>query len=179
MNKAILYLITGANGSGKSTLVPLLKKKLTTEYDIHDIDEFGVPENVDSEWRRKQTRYWMRIAKSNAKRNIKTVLCGLTIPEEVYKIKKNQSGILVRIGLLDVSAPQIKKRLMKRFSTPAKIRNLKKVTGLNVSDCISANVKHAKVLRQQCRRYKCRVFNTSHTTPLKTVAQVVRWLQAC
>ncbi len=81
------------------------------------------------------------------------------------------------MALLDVSALQIKKRLHRRFSTPQRIRNLKKVTGLTVTECIKENIQHAKTLRGECKKYKCKVFNTSTASPDSTVKKVVAWVK--
>ncbi len=177
MKKTSLYIITGVNGTGKSTMVPLLKKMLPGVFKVFDFDQRGVPENVDKRWRLATTKYWLRVAKKNEKKKIITVMCGLAIPSEIYKSKQELKGPTVAIALLDTSASQIRIRLKKRFSTKAKIRNLKKVTGLTIAECIAANIAHAKLLRKEAQRYHCVRFNTSRTMPMRTAKKITLWIQ--
>lgn len=171
-----IFFITGVNGAGKSTIIPLLKKKLPHQYRVYDFDEVGVPKNVDKAWRVETTKHWFRIAQKNAIKNIDTIVCGLTVPKEIFSVLKKNQKWETQIALLDVSKKEITTRLRRRLSTAAKVRNLKAVTGLSVTECIAANIQHAKALRSDCRKYRCQVFVTSHTTPSKTAAKVAKWI---
>lgn len=168
MPRTNIYFITGVNSAGKSTLVPLLRDKLPNNFLVYDFDERGVPENVNSTWRKKETKYWLLKATRNAKKGSNTIVCGLTLPNEIYSLSKN-----VKIILLDISSQGISQRLKIRFKSQPSIRNLKKVTGLTVDKCIKANILRAQELRKQARQYKIKVFNTSRTTPLKTAEKIV------
>lgn len=168
--------ITGVNGSGKSTLVPLLRKMLPAKYAIHDFDERGVPKNVDAKWRQLTTRHWLQVARRNIHQNVITVVCGLAKPAEIHQAVLSTQKHNVHIALLEVSASQIAKRLRRRYSSPRHVRLLKRVTNLTVEECISANIEHAKELRAECKKYNCKVFNTTISTPKRTVAKVVRWI---
>ena len=170
--KAHIYFITGVNSSGKSTLVPILKKSLGNYFVVYDFDELGVPAKVDAKWRQKTSKYWLRVASKNAKKDISTIVCGLVWPKEVYSLAKSRKNI--SIYFLDVSAKEIRLRLKKRFKTKVKIKNLKEVTNLSVSQCIEANILHAKKLRQEAREYQCKVFNTSHTSVEKTRDKIIK-----
>ena len=156
-------------------MVPLLRKSLRVGYAIHDFDERGVPKNVDATWRKKETRYWIGVAVRNAKHNKSTIISGLTTPNEVRQARKGRS-LGVRICLLDVNRNVMRKRLLKRFQTPARIRNLKAVTGLTVAECIRDNLAHARVLRKECRKYHVKFFNTSKTTAEKTADKLMQWI---
>lgn len=171
-----IYFITGVNGAGKSTIVPLLKKYLPDSFLVYDFDEIGVPENIDGNWRKKTTSYWMNIASKNSKKNIITVICGLTKPSEIAEINKTKKNLKAKIALLDLYAIDIEKRLKTRFKKPGSIKNLKKVTGLTVKECISKNVENSKLLRKECKDFECKVFNTSRTTSKKTVEKIINWL---
>jgi thymidylate kinase len=174
MKQPKIYFITGVNTAGKSTMVPLLKKNLSSYFDIHDFDERGVPDNVDGKWRQKETKYWLRVGIRNIKKEISTIVCGLSLPEEIFKVSKSKK---IKIAFLDVSAKEISKRLRKRHNTPAKLRALKRVTQLTLAECIRDNIAHAKELRKQCKKYKCKVFNTSKTKPDKTVIKIIKWIK--
>jgi predicted ABC-type ATPase len=170
------YFITGVNGAGKSTVVPLLRNNLPSSFLVYDFDEVGVPENVDNKWRQKTTAHWMDIAIKNNKKNIKTVICGLTKPSEIKEISKTKKGLKVKIAFLDVYSRDIEKRLQNRFKKPGSVQALKRVTGLTVRDCIIKNIENAKRLRKECKNLKCKVFNTSRTTPKKSVEKIVNWM---
>lgn len=172
------FFITGVNGSGKSTLVPLLKKKLPSGYLVYDFDERGVPNNVDTNWRIQTTRYWLKVAGKNSRKNVNTVVCGLSIPSEIHKNSSHFIKRQLRIALLNVGATQIEKRLRRRFSSPTKVKKLKLVTGLTVAECIAANIQRAKVLRRECKKYHNKKFITSVSTSKETVTSVVRWIMA-
>lgn len=170
--KSNIYFITGVNGAGKSTLVPILKKSLGKDFIVYDFDELGVPVKVDKKWRQKTTRHWLKQSGKNNKKAIATIVCGLVWPKEVYSLARSRKNI--SIYLLDISAKEIKLRLKKRFKTKAAIKNLKEVTGLSVSQCIEANILKAKKLRQEAKEYKSKVFNTSHTSVVKTKDKIIK-----
>lgn len=170
--KSNIYFITGVNGAGKSTLVPILKKSLGKDFAVYDFDELGVPVKVDKKWRQKTTRHWLRLASKNIKKGTSTIICGLVHPKEVHDLANSRKNI--NIYLLDISAKEIRLRLKKRFKTKATIKNLKEVTGLSVSQCIEANILNAKKLRQEAKEYKCKVFNTSHTSVAKTKDKIIK-----
>lgn len=176
MKKAELFFITGVNGAGKSTLVPLLRKKVSSACVVYDFDERGVPENVDAKWRQKETGHWIDVGIRNSAKHKLTIICGLAMPAEVYPIAKQRNGIRIRMCVLDLGAPSIRARLRRRFSVPQAVRRLKKVTGLTVRECIQANIGHARELRRQCTKYKCKVFDTSRTTPERTADKIARWI---
>lgn len=155
-------------------MVSLLKKKLSPDYDVHDFDERGVPDDVDSKWRQKETKHWLDVGVRNIKNGTSTIVCGLAIPEEIYGMSKSKK---IQIAFLDVSAKEISKRLKRRHDTPAKLKALQRVTRLTLTECIRDNIAHAKALRGQCRKYKCKVFNTSQTSPEKTVAKIIQWIE--
>jgi len=176
MKKSTIYFITGANGAGKSTLIPILKKKLPSQYQVYDFDERGVPKNVNAKWRKKETNYWISIGLRNARKNVTTIVCGLAMPDEIYEIAKQRKGIRIKICLLDVSAKEIHKRIKKRYATPTSIRHLKSITGDSLLESIQGNINHAKEFRKQCKKHKCKFFNTSKTTPKQTAAKIINWI---
>ena len=71
MNKQIFF-ISGGSGAGKSTVMDLVKNKLPhSEYHIHDMDEVGVPDDVDEQWRIEQTENWIKEGTKNSEHHIK------------------------------------------------------------------------------------------------------------
>ncbi len=178
MNKTKIFFITGTNSAGKSTIVPLLKRKLSGSFLVYDFDEVGVPENVDAKWRQQTTNHWLNLGIKNAKRKITTIICGLTKPREIYEIIKKKNKVSIKICLLNVSAKEITKRLKKRFKKSGSVKILKKITGLNVNQCIKDNIIHARELRKECKKFKCKVINTSGMTPQKTTAKIIKWVKS-
>ena len=63
--KARAFFISGVPGVGKTSIIASLKSLLGEHVDVHDFDEQGVPDNVNIDWRVRETAYWMRVAKEN------------------------------------------------------------------------------------------------------------------
>jgi len=78
----MLLFITGASGSGKTAVIPGLRKRFP-EFDIHDFDERGVPEEADTRWRQEQTEYWINKAIENQRLGKDTVVCGGAVYGEI------------------------------------------------------------------------------------------------
>ncbi len=173
MKKEKIYFVSGANTAGKSTIIPLLKKALPAYFHIHDFDERGVPNSVTTDWRKNETKHWLRLAMRNSKKGFSTIICGLSMPEEIYGVEKSKKIIFI---LLDISAQQIGKRMRQRWNSPAKIRRLQKVTQLSLDGAIQANIATAKKLRAQCRLYKGKIFNTSSAIAEKTAQRIIDYI---
>ncbi|MEX0943561.1 MAG: hypothetical protein WD002_13565 [Pseudomonadales bacterium] len=78
----MLLFVTGASGSGKTAVIPGLRKRLP-EFDVHDFDERGVPEEADPRWRQEQTEYWISKAIENQRLGKDTVICGGAVYGEI------------------------------------------------------------------------------------------------
>jgi len=126
---AKLYFITGACGTGKSSIIPYLKKNLEG-FDIHDFDEVGVPENPTVQWRKDTTDYWLKVASENAKKDISTLIVGLSIPQEVRNSQYFSSAPKIYYCLLDISEEERCKRLSKRGASKELIEDLEELVGL-------------------------------------------------
>ena len=50
MNKKTIYFISGASGVGKTSVIKHLKGILPENYEVHDFDETGVPDDADHIW---------------------------------------------------------------------------------------------------------------------------------
>ncbi len=158
-----LYFITGACGSGKSAIIPYLKKALKN-IDIHDFDEKGVPPNPKIKWRLDTTDYWLKIAKKNAKNNKSTIICGLTMPQEVEKSKYSKSAPPIHYCLLDISIYLRRKRLRQRKE---RIQELEKFTGYVLG------------LRKWVRKtkFKHKIINTNKMTLEQKADEAIDWIK--
>jgi len=78
----MLLFITGASGSGKTAVIPGLRKRLP-EFEIHDFDERGVPDDADTRWRQEQTEYWINKAIENQRLGKDTVISGGAVYGEI------------------------------------------------------------------------------------------------
>jgi len=116
----VIAFITGTSGAGKSVLVPLLKKRLPN-FEVHDFDEVGVPEDVDLSWRLKTTNYWLEIAKKNLANAKSTIISGSTVPDEILASPECDSSLKIYFGLLKINKSTIQERLMKRGWTQESI----------------------------------------------------------
>ena len=83
--KPLTMFITGVPGSGKSSIAKHLQDKLGVSFKLYDLDQRGVPDNVDISWRANETKYWEGRGEENAKQGIGTVVLGFTLPEEKKK----------------------------------------------------------------------------------------------
>ena len=124
-----LYFITGACGTGKSSIIPYLKKNLKG-FNIHDFDEVGVPENPTMQWRKNTTDYWLKVASENAKKDISTLIVGLSIPQEVMTAPHFSSAPKIYYCLLDISEEERCRRLSKRGASKELIEDLEELVGL-------------------------------------------------
>jgi energy-coupling factor transporter ATP-binding protein EcfA2 len=53
-----IYFVTGASGAGKSAVLETLER-LLPDHELHDFDEWGVPEGADLRWRQETTERWL------------------------------------------------------------------------------------------------------------------------
>jgi broad-specificity NMP kinase len=126
---ANIFFITGPCGVGKSSIINSLKKVLK-KFEIHDFDDVGVPENPDLNWRHETTKYWLKVGKENLGKRKSTIICGLTIPEEIEKFMLDGLNDKVYILLLDVGAKERERRLRSRNASQELIDDLEEVIGL-------------------------------------------------
>ncbi|HEY2004263.1 MAG TPA: AAA family ATPase [Candidatus Saccharimonadia bacterium] len=155
-----LVFITGVSGAGKSTLLPLLKGGLPRgQFDVHDIDENGVPDGADSHWRRSRVAELVEIANDNAKRSVRTVVCGTAEPRDL------PAGAQADFILLDVSDNEIRRRL--------KVRN-----NGDMSHMADRHIEFAKYLRTAITGPYVHVFDTSDATPEVTAVGISALLRS-
>lgn len=111
--KPATFFITGTSGSGKSTLVDYFKKELSFAA-VHDFDEGGVPEGADEIWRRMRTNEWLEKARTYQQNGKTTIICGVSVPEEVKNSSAYKRTLDVHYGFIHIDEIEIRKRLEKR-----------------------------------------------------------------
>lgn len=161
-----IYFIIGANGVGKTTLLSHVRNLLSEHsFKLHDFDERGVPDNADKNWRINETDYWIQLGEENKKKDISTIICGFSKPEEIDK--------RAEIILLDVDANSLEKRLGERYQTEESLKELKRTTGKTLDKFVSDNIYTSSLLRKSCEEQKCKIIDTSHFSPEEVAKQVV------
>lgn len=109
-----VFFITGTSGAGKTTLMEGLKSLNLTMLDIHDFDEGGVPEGADQRWRMERTEEWLQKAVRNRLQGMSTVICGVSVPQEIRSSPSFNGDLRVRYGLLRAEESEIRRRLAAR-----------------------------------------------------------------
>ena len=175
--KGKMYFITGVCGVGKTAIIPFLRSDLSKEeYDIRDFDERGVPEDVDKKWRIKETEYWLNIGLANAERNIITIVCGFTKPNEIKNLITSKD-IDSFICFLDASGEEIRSRLGNRYSDKRYVEELKKASGETPEESIEANIGYTSEFREICEQHKCKIIDAIDLSPEKVASKVAQWIK--
>jgi 2-phosphoglycerate kinase len=166
-SRSKIYFITGVNGAGKTTVIGPLKVLLDQDFEIHDFDERGVPDNADRKWRMDKTQYWIDLGVKNAQKNISTMICGFARPSE---IKNNP---LVKFILLDADRETIRKRLMNRYQTDESVKIIERVSGKTLEKFIFDNCDFSDILRTECKEYNVPIIDTDNLTPTEVANGIV------
>jgi len=91
----------------------LLKKKLLI-VKVYDLDEEGVPEGADENWRRMKTNYWLEKAVNYFSKGKSTIICGVIVPEEVKNCPNYSNLLNVNYGFIRIDETEIRRRLNLR-----------------------------------------------------------------
>ena len=175
-----LYIITGSSGVGKTTIIPILKGRLSGNYDVHDFDEkltkeVAMDASLLDQWRKDTTAYWLKLAEDNAIKNKSTIVVGLIFPSEVISLG---SSLPIKFYLLDASDSAIKERLYgKRFSAPEKVAGLKEATGQTPEEFIEENKVLMQKLREEIKTVSGEVIDTSNDTLEQTAEKIITFLE--
>jgi hypothetical protein len=171
------FFISWVSGTWKSSLIPYLKDSLDkNKFSIYDFDERWVPDNVSHDWRLKETNYWLKVAIDNAKNNISTIICWISLPNEITESTNSKSAPEQKICLLDISDDAISNRLKWRYQTKKSIEELKRAVWINVETFIQENIKFAIALRWLFKKYNCEIINTSNDTIEESIKKVITWI---
>jgi thymidylate kinase len=172
INKSRIYFITGVCGVGKSAVIPYLKSSLNDkDYDIHDFDEKGVPNNAGMKWWRRETERWINFSMQNIKNGISTIVCGFANPKETVYDNNNN----IKFILLDANEKTIEQRIDGRYKTKESKQELKRATNCTVEKFIKNNTSFSANLRNICKNDKrCYVIDTTNEPSKDVAKQVVK-----
>lgn len=178
MPNPVTYFISGVSGAGKTEAIWYLKTLLPPKkYAIHDFDERGVPDNVDHKWRQSESEYWLQVANKNAKRDLSTIISGLSQPNEVLNCKSVSQATPIKFCLLDLSDQKIGARLRIKHSTQEKINDLRRVSNTTLKEFIKHHIKYAKILRKLFKKYKGFIIDRTHYSDEETAQKVAEWIK--
>ena len=174
--KPNIYFVIGVNGVGKSSVLSILKSNFSNQsFAIHDLDERGVPNNVDKEWRQSEALYWAQIGKENLAKGISTIVCGFIKPSEI-KLVEGQVGVQILTCLLDADAGSIRTRLMKRYSDPENLKELSRIIGETPEKFIEGNIWVSEQFRKDAEEAGYYNVDTSHLTPEQAAQEIESWV---
>jgi hypothetical protein len=142
--QAKIFFVTGVVGAGKSTMMRPLETLLRAGCEIHDFDERGVPDKVDIDWAAQEKRHWINVGVANSQKGTVTVICGFALPSD------EDDRDLVQFILLDLSEEALRARLLRPYSSPANVEELRRMTGKTVEESVRENVGSIPWLRDIC-----------------------------
>ncbi len=155
------YFITGAEGVGKTSVIKILKRELP-EMDIHDFDEFIVPENPQLQWRLDTTLNWINKAIENQKKNISTCIIGLSFPDEIINFDESKNLNSINFCLLDVEEFERKKRLSFR----------------NASEEVIDDLEQLHKLREVAEEKNINIIDTSILLVEEVAKEIIKWIKS-
>lgn len=108
-----INIITGPCGAGKTTIIRELLPYLD-RYEVHDLDELGVPDIPTVKWRKDMTRLWIEKAVCCINDKKSFILTGLIVPKEVEQYLPPPYKDKVKFLLLNLSWEERERRLRLR-----------------------------------------------------------------
>ena len=177
-NSPKIYFITGVSGVGKTSTMEHLKKALPAGmYDVHDLDERGVPDGGGLSWLNRETRHWLDIAKQNAVEGKNTVICGFANPELFKKVHKPSDDILAELILLHASGDTLNKRLRRRHSTPKSVKEIERASGVSLDEFIKNNIEFAPKFREIFEKSEYPyIIKTDNKTPEEVADLIIKMM---
>lgn len=171
-----IYFVIGVNGVGKSTLIPYLRSALKEEdFEVHDFDERGVPDNADREWRKSETTHWAQLGKDNQEKGISTIICGYSKAAEI-KAAEEVVGSKISVCLLDASPEVISARLTNRHTDAKNVEELSRITGKTPEKFIQDNIWVSDQFREASKEEGYYILDTTDLTPEQVAGKIVEWL---
>jgi broad-specificity NMP kinase len=159
MKTSEVFFIIGAEGVGKTSILGKLKKTFQ-KIDIHDFDEFIVPQNPTLKWRLDTTLLWIKKSIRNQNEKRTTIILGLCFPEELKAFKEFKKLKNVSFLLLDVNENEREKRLKKRGASKEVIED---------TECLLE-------LRRQIKKEGEKIIDTSTLSINKTFLEVNKFI---
>jgi len=170
-----IYFISGVSGSGKTSTMVHLKKMLPPDvYDVRDLDEHGVPDGGGLEWLNNETRYWLDVAKENAKQGKSTIICGFANPELFNEVYRPEEDIPAELILLNVSPANLEARLRGRHNTLESVREIERASGVSLEKFIEDNKKFVSTLKEIFQKNGYSTVETDGKTPEEVSSLVVK-----
>jgi len=169
-----IIFITGPSGVGKTTIFKLLKSSLERKsFDVRDLDERGVPDNVTDQWRIDETKHYLEIGKNNINKNITTIVCGYVLPEELFSLPNSD---IVQCIILDADDRTIVNRLEKRYSDPKNIDALKNATNETTEEFTRFALESAQEFRNRAKKHNYNIIDTTYLNPRQIIDIIKRLL---
>jgi len=167
-----IYFITGVCGSGKTTVLSLLKNMLPKDlYDLHDLDERGVPKNGGRLWRFEETKYLISIGKENTEKEITTIISGFSRPSETKELAPEQKNI--SFILLYANPDTIEERIRGRYPTEESIKKFTDSRGKTIDQFVQENRNFTETMRIEAEEYGCNIINTNNKTPGEITREII------
>ena len=167
-----IYFISGVSGVGKSSLIPHLKDLLSPDgFEVHDLDERGVPDDGGRTWHDNEVRHWIDVGNKNATRGVSTVICGFAEPEGLARVSQ-EKDLPIIVCLLDASDDTLRARLVGRHTTPQSIAEIERASGKPVSEFIDKMIADAPLVRDLFVRNSCTIVGTDNKTPRQIAEEV-------
>ena len=164
MNKKTIYFISGASGVGKTSVIKHLKGILPENYEVHDFDETGVPDNADSVWRKQRSNEWIKEGIEKLFNKQGFVVCGVSHPEEIESFKKIFTSTNIEMILLTAKDSVIRERLMKRNRDKKTKEDLERAAG-KIDKFIEDSINFSYVLKDLCEKYNYSIIDTTFISP--------------
>ena len=173
-----IFFITGVCGAGKTSIISHLKPLLSKyNFEIHDLDERGVPTKAGHSWHLDETKHWLRVGSKNSKKRISTIITGWANPEEFQTKIKTDDDIEILFCLLDASAETIRTRLNGRYKTKKSIKEIERVTGDSIEKFIAHNANFSSTFRKICKDHDCHIIDTNKLGAKEVATKIAEWVK--
>lgn len=168
-----MFFISGVNGVGKTSIMPYLKEFLPSdEFEIHDFDERGVPENAGGSWRISETKYWVEEGVKLLSQNKSIVICGFVKPADFEGMLDNEE-LGISLILLDAQPEIIRQRLINRYSVDGHFDESQTVIGKPINVFIDGNLYILSQMKTVFEKLGCPIVDATDATPEEVAKQVV------